>query len=207
MKNFQAMTFVRWLIMIGLLPLLIACEGIVGPSTPTEFYRLTAVDLSAHAKGAVDGTDRFIGIGPVSIPGYADRPQIVTAEKDGRLLVDDLHHWAEPVQENIERVLVADFASLMRSSQVFRYPTNFTPPAGSLQIEIVIGEMLKMPDGKIHLEASWTVKNLVDNRLLLRNSIKYVSSDSASNYTQYSVILSGLLGQLSIDILKTLPRG
>ncbi len=183
-----------------------ACEGIGGPSTPTEFYRLTSVDLSGKSYSSELGADLSIGIGPITIPGYANRPQIVSAGAGGRLIVEDFHHWAEPIQDNIERLLVADIASMLSARQVFHYPTNFTPTSESLQIEVVISEMLRMADGKVQLSASWNIKKLVDNRLVRRDAVKYISNSSAASFEQYSEILSGLLGQLSIDMLKSISQ-
>ena len=185
---------------------LTACEGIVGPSTPTEFYRLTSVDLKAKSFEKILGSDLSIGVGPISIPGYADRPQIVSAGDGGRLIVNDLNHWAEPIHDNIERVLVADVASLLSPQQVFHYPTNFTPAANSLQIEVVISEIVRMPDGRVQLAASWNVKKLVDNRLIGRDAVQYISNSTATDFMQYSEILSDLLGKLAVDMLISVSK-
>jgi uncharacterized lipoprotein YmbA len=206
MKKLEPLRIFKGLVFIALIFSLSACEGIGGPSTPTEFYRLTSVDLSEKSYSAELGSDFSIGVGPITIPGYANRPQIVSAGAGGRLIVEDLHHWAEPIQDNIERLLVADIASMLSPRQVFHYPTNFTPSAESLQVEVVIGEMLRLADGKVQLSASWNIKKLVDNRLIRRDAVKYISNSGAVNFEQYSEILSGLLGQLSIDMLKSISQ-
>ena len=191
---------------LGMLVMLSGCEGIVGTSTPTEFYRLTRIDLSDRSFANKLGSELQIGVGPITIPGYADRPQIVTGGAGGLLVVDDLHHWAEPVHDNIERVLVANVASLLSARQVFHYPTNFTPASDSLQIDVQINEMIRGADGKIQLAVSWNIKSLLDNRLIQREAVNYVSQSSAENFAQLSDILSGLLGQLAVDMLNSVAQ-
>lgn len=206
MLLFKRLHVLKLMAITGAVLMLTACEGIVGSSTPTEFYRLTSVDLKAKSFVQILGSDVSIGVGPITIPGYADRSQIVSAGAGGRLIVDDLHHWAEPIQGNIERVLVADIASLLSPRQVFHFPTNFMPAAESLQIEIVISEMVRMADGRVQLSASWNIKKLVDNRLIGRDAVQYISNSSATDYMQYSEVLSGLLGQLAIDLLNSVSK-
>ncbi|WP_169569705.1 PqiC family protein [Sneathiella limimaris] len=191
-----------------LFPLLMlsGCEGLVGPSTPTEFYRLTAVDLSGQAKGLALSSELKVGVGPISIPGYADRSQIVSSGKGGKLIVDDLHHWAEPIHENIERVMVSNISSILSRAQVFSYPANFTPEPSSYQVAIEIIEMILLEDGKVQLAASWNVKKMLNNRLMKRQAINYISQKSATDLNDYSQILSGLLGQLALDITASLQE-
>ena len=206
MVFFQMYKRISIMSLLGLLVLLSGCEGIVGTSTPTEFYRLTRVDLSDRSFASKLGGELQIGVGPITIPGYADRPQIVTGGAGGLLIVDDLHHWAEPVHDNIERVLVANVASLLSARQVFHYPTNFTPAQDSLQIDVQINEMIRGADGKVQLAVSWNIKSLLDNRLIRREAVNYVSQSPATDFAQLSDILSGLLGQLAVDMLNSVAQ-
>mgnify|MGYP000173913028 CR=1 FL=1 len=206
MVHFHALKRISVLAVMGMLLILTGCEGIVGTSTPTEFYRLTRVDLADKSFANALGSDLQIGVGPISIPGYADRPQIVTGGPGGLLIVDDLHHWAEPVHDNIERVLVADVASLLSERQVFHYPTNFTPAQDSLQIDVQINEMIRGGDGKVQLAVTWNIKSLLDNRLIRRDSVNYISQSSAADFAQLSDILSDLLGQLAVDMLNSVAQ-
>jgi len=191
------------LVMLGTLALS-GCAGIAGPSTPTQFYRL--IDSNSQPEEAIKaalGPDIQIGIGPIVIPGYADRPQIVTSGAGGRLNVDDLNHWAEPVQANIKRIMVANIATMLNERQVFQYPGNFLPARSSVQVSVEIGDMIRQADGRVLLSASWNVKRLLDNSLLRRDSVKYISQNTAADFAQYSKILSQLFGRLSADILTS----
>ncbi|OUR80147.1 hypothetical protein A9Q83_01585 [Alphaproteobacteria bacterium 46_93_T64] len=180
------------------------CANIVSQSTPTEFYRLIdATDQQLALKAMSFSDDIQIGVGPITIPGYADRPQIVSSGSGGRLMVDDFNHWAEPVQENIERIMVSNISSLLSEKQVFHYPANFHPAPSSIQVAVEIREMIRDESGAVFLSASWNVKRMLDNKLLVRNAVKYKSSQSASGFSEYTLALSALFGKLSSDIMQS----
>ena len=50
-----------------------------------------------------------IGLGPIRIPEYLNRPQMVMAVNDNQFLLDEDHRWAERLDQNI---LIALFKAL-----------------------------------------------------------------------------------------------
>ncbi|MBF0571968.1 MAG: membrane integrity-associated transporter subunit PqiC, partial [Candidatus Omnitrophica bacterium] len=56
------------------------------PMSPTpRFYMLSAINDNQESKKINIKPGLIIGVEPVKIPGYLDRPQIVTTEKQGIL--------------------------------------------------------------------------------------------------------------------------
>jgi uncharacterized protein len=181
------------------------CANIAGTSEPTNFYRLTAIETTGTlGTTTANMADLQIGIGPISVPGYADRPQIVTNGAAGRLIVNDLNHWAEPLQDNIGRVLVSNLAAKLSASQVYPYPASFTPSPDSYQISIEINEVIQGKDGKAYLTATWNVKRMRDNRLVLRQTERLESASPIDGFSELATSLSAMLGKLSQSILKSL---
>ncbi|MCG8491897.1 MAG: PqiC family protein [Sneathiellales bacterium] len=183
-----------------------ACS-VIGPSQPTRFYVLTADKSVSSASNIAVSKNVQIGIGPVDIPGYADRPQIVTLGESNRLVVADLDQWAEPVQGNIARILVSNISAQMDSRQVYSYPASFQPDAGGLQVSVEIEEIIQTETGIARLKASWNIKRLVDNRLLSRESRKFEEPTITGDYASYAAGLSTLLSRLSSEIVNSLGRG
>jgi len=183
-----------------------ACS-VIGPSQPTRFYVLTA-DKSVSSTGNIAVPKNLqIGIGPVDIPGYADRPQIVTLGESNRLVVADLDQWAEPVQGNIARILVSNISTKIDSRQIYSYPASFHPDSSGLQVSVEIEEIIQTETGLARLKASWNIKRLVDNRLLSRESKIFEEQTIAGDYASYAAGLSTLLSRLSGEIVASLGRG
>jgi len=194
------------LLLVALLGVLGACGQLIPPSTPTNFYRIVQSPIMTKEIVApkLRQMNVRMGVGPVQVPGYADRPQIVSAAQNGQLIVDDLNHWAEPLQDNLERVMVSNLGSMLGSEKVYPFPTSFHPDRNSLQVAIEIREMIKQKDGKVRLLVSWNVKRLVDNGLLVRGSANFVSNDVVNNYGEYASSISVMLVHLSKSILRSI---
>jgi uncharacterized lipoprotein YmbA len=54
-----------------------------------------------------------IGINPIVVPAYLDRPQIVTRIGANELEMAKFHCWAEPMEDSLGRVLAEDLSNLL----------------------------------------------------------------------------------------------
>jgi uncharacterized lipoprotein YmbA len=81
---------------------LLVLSGCFGSTPPTQFYLLpspTGVD-TAPPSSAVQ-RDLTLGVGPVTVPPYLDRTQIVTRASRAKLVLADFDQWAAPLQDTI----------------------------------------------------------------------------------------------------------
>ncbi len=190
----------------GCLLLASGCS-VITPSEPTRFYVLSTAEEAPDIKGSKQLPETIqVGVGPIEIPGYVDRPQIVTFGQGNRLVVADLDHWAEPIQKNVERILVSNLSSLISSQQVFSYPANFQPASDSLQVSVEIREMTRTAAGVARLVVSWNVKRMLDNRLLVRKAETFETQTATGDYAAYAADMSKLFNQLSQRIVMSLDE-
>ena len=56
-----------------------------------------------------------LGVGPVRLPGYLDRREIVTRVAQSRFDVSENDRWAEPLDENFTHVLAQNLSVLLGS--------------------------------------------------------------------------------------------
>jgi len=88
-------------------------------SAPTRFYVLTPM----QAVVAVDGVEGLsLGIDPLRLPALLDRPHIVTRVDDNERQLAEFARWAEPLDENMTRVLAENLSALLGTEQVVRLP-------------------------------------------------------------------------------------
>jgi uncharacterized lipoprotein YmbA len=71
---------------------LIGCMSVPNSPTP-RFYMLQAVNENQVSKKTNIASDVVIGVGPVKIPEYQDRPQIVTQDKEEMLKFAQFDRW------------------------------------------------------------------------------------------------------------------
>ena len=105
----------RFLI-ISLVLMLTAC----GSTTPSKFYLLTSKQATSRPK--VAKSRQIIGLGPVTLPRYLDQDQMVTRVKSQEVHLAEYHRWAEPLDDNVERVLNDDLTTLLPNYEVHKHP-------------------------------------------------------------------------------------
>ena len=69
---------------------------------------------------------RAVGIGPVTLPQYLDRPQIVERTGPNSLKIAEFDRWAEPLNNTVPRILVQNISQLLQSDRVYALPRRTT---------------------------------------------------------------------------------
>ena len=86
-----------------------------------------------------------IGVGPVTIPGYLDRNEMVSREGANQLRIDARHSWGAPLDQEVQRVLGENLSRLLSSNRVTTWPWTrhleiaLRIPVRVLQFEPVAG--------------------------------------------------------------------
>jgi uncharacterized lipoprotein YmbA len=89
-------------------------------SPPARYYALTPVPPPAtSAPGRPAAT---VAVGPIELPQYLNRPQIVTRKAGNELALDELNRWAEPVAAGFLSVLCVDLRAELGSADIHAYP-------------------------------------------------------------------------------------
>jgi uncharacterized lipoprotein YmbA len=106
--------------LIGLLALT-AC----GASKPSQFYVLNSMSPTELSRETISiGRGLAIGLEPVDMPEYLDRPEIVSRGGGNQLELGEFDRWAEPLDRNIERVVARNLSVLLDTDRVFVLPVR-----------------------------------------------------------------------------------
>ncbi|WP_445369025.1 PqiC family protein [Methylomonas sp. BW4-1] len=169
--------------------LLAACS-----SQPIQFYMLSAETGAPSA--VVLPPDTVLGLGPIHLPAYLDRPQLITALSEHQYELDDQHRWAERLDDNIARVLRLSLAKQLGIDQVVRYP--WAPrQAIDYQISFDILELHQTASGQSRFSVQWQLKKA--EQVLLGK--RFECSEAAGKGAEASVAAqSRCLTRLSIEL-------
>ena len=88
-------------------------------ATPSKFYTLTpmkSADAPAAPVPFEDGS--IIAVGPVRIPDYLDRPQIMTRSEGNEIRLHETERWAGSLQEDVSRVLAENLSTLLAGKRL-----------------------------------------------------------------------------------------
>ena len=192
----------RWLPTSAALATCLALAG-CADSQPTRFYTLAAVpDAPSEALPALPA-DLAVGIGPVTLPPYLDRPQLVTRAGSNRAVLADFDSWVEPLQGMFARVLAENLALHLGTDDVLMLPQR-RPLALDYQVEVDVTRFDVDTSGNAVLEARWWVLGRDGERLLRSGRSSITEPTQVGDYTAAAGALSRALGAMSLEIARAL---
>ena len=180
------------------LPVAVCLLLVAGCTTtpPPTFYQLEE-PASAQLAGIERGL--AIGVGPLSVAAYLDRPQIVTRAAAHRLKLSEANVWAEPLKESILRVIAVNLSNMLETNRVFRIPRRDQAIPLAYRVEVGIARFDGTLDKEVRLTARWTLYNGDDQPLLTRVTI--VSEPTGGpGYEPFIAALNRSLHALSREI-------
>jgi uncharacterized lipoprotein YmbA len=173
---------------------------------PARFYTLnSALDTDAQSR-QVDMKDNVaIGIGPVKLPYYLDRPQIVTRSSDNEIIIDEFNRWAGSLQEDISRVMMEYLSILLSTDQTFIFPWKSQVPI-DYQITVEVTRFDGETGNQAVLHAQWTLFNHHDKKMLFTKKSMYTEETVGDDYATFVAAMGKTLASLSKDIAKEIAR-
>jgi hypothetical protein len=184
-------------------------SGCLGGASPaTKFYTLVPA-ASPRAGAPPAGPDRGVtlGVGPVTVPAYLDRPQIVTRQGSDELDLAEHDRWAEPLPDSIARVMAENLSAMLGTDRVAIFPWSVSQ---SVPYQVTV-DLLRFDGalgGDIVLDARWRIVAGDGKELLVKRSTLREAT-TAPGYGALVSSMSRALGGLSRDIatvLAGLPR-
>lgn len=97
-----------------------------------------------------------IGLGPINLPQYLDRPQIVTRESENAVKLSEANQWAEPLKASISRVLVVNIGRRLKTNRVYTVPQRRRTPL-DFQVSVDFGRFDGSPGKEVVLAARWSL--------------------------------------------------
>ena len=130
--------------------LLVSCLG-KGTQKPTEFYLLQPLNPSIEEQGAAAGEGIVLGIGPVRVRDYLNRPQVVTRTSTNEIKIHDFHYWGEPLSTNFTAILAQNLSVFLSTDRIIIFPYRSKQ---ELPLEYQVAVDVIRFDGKPGVEAT-----------------------------------------------------
>ncbi len=134
------------------------CLGIAGCASlepRPDRSRWFTLPVDAPADVSPSGV-ASLGLGPVTLPPYVDRPEIATRVGPAEVSFPPDVRWAAPVGDLVRQALEADLRARVAAREVLRWPWPLGAPP-ELAVAVEIGRFEADAAGGAALEARWTV--------------------------------------------------
>lgn len=136
--------------------LLIALLAGCGTSPKSTFYTLSSVTPQPREAAAGHAAPYSVAIGPITVPDTIDRPEIVTRSGSNRILINEYDRWAEPLRNEIPRIIAQDLMGLLDTYRVSAFPERADEDA-DYRVIIDIQRFESTLGGNATIAALWSV--------------------------------------------------
>jgi len=193
----------RWSAIVLSVALALTVLG-CGQTEPSRLYTLSDLTTNKTAPNKPNGI--AVGVGPVTLPQYLDRAQIVVRQSANRLEASEFDRWAEPLKTTVPRVLTENLSVLLVTDRVYSLPRR-QRVALDYSVVIDVARFEPTPAGTVSLVARWQIFGS-DDKKRLADGKTVVERDGAApgDFEAMAALMSDALIILSRDIAKRIAE-
>ncbi len=118
-------------------------------SPPVKLYVLPSTSVESRA-ALVQET---LGLFPIRLPRYLERPQIVTVEPNGQVHAAEFHRWAEPLDAGVSRLLAEGLSARLKAQVVLL--SAALPVERALEVQV---RDFRVTQDQCLLAVAWRIK-------------------------------------------------
>lgn len=168
-------------------------------SSPVRYFSLNPIDADFRQ----DPDDSvMLGLGPIRMPDYLNRSQIVTRGVDAEMHVDEFSRWSEPLTTSLLRIVSADVDNLLQGVVVVVFP--YEPFVRNQVNYRLVGDINRFDaddSGQVVLEVQWGIADADGGVVVPVRRNRYQTQTSIADDTSAVVAaMNDALAQFSRDI-------
>lgn len=176
-------------------------------SPPSQFFLMTPLpEADAPRDVARQRGGPALGVGPVKMPAYLDRPEVVTRASQNALKVAEFNRWAEPLEDNFRRVLAMNLGVLADTDRVSVYPWPRSAPL-DYQVTVDVDRFDAGANNQVVLIARWHVLAGDEGRLVRSGRTVVTEPAATADYEALAGAMSNSVATLAREIAAAIPSG
>ena len=147
---------------LALLGFAVLTTGCLSPKDDlSQFYVLAAPVDTARATAG----DVILGLGPITLPQYLRRPQMVTRVGDNQVTISEDYRWAEDLKAGVARIMSQDLGLTTGATQILIYPWLVTRGV-HYSVEVDVLRFEADSAGMVELWAAWRIREMATHSVL-----------------------------------------
>ncbi len=169
-------------------------------SPPVYYYTLSAMTSSSIDKTP---SNLKVVVGPVRIPGYLDRPQMIIRTNENQVRIVEYHRWADSLKERITWELAENLGVLLKSDHVSIYSLEASAKS-DYQVIINFRQFDGWLGERVHLGAYWEIRSLGIQQNTRQEKTEVDEPVDGQTYQAMVDAMSLAIQRLSRDIAETI---
>lgn len=185
-----------WTLLALALP---GCGLLLAKPDPTRFYVLAAVaDATAPPGGLA------VGLGPIVLPTYLQRPELATRVGANEVRFREFDRWAGSLPAQVGTVLGEDLRRVLGADRVVLFPW-YSGTALDLVVELQVFRFEPDQDGQVHLLGHWRLRDATHAKDVGAADVDLSEKMAAAGPDGEVAALSRALAQLARQIADAVP--
>lgn len=181
---------------------------VLAPQQDTsKFYVLTPTADPPSALASVQSSagNFTLGLGPVKLPPYLDRPEVVTRTAPNQLDLSKTDRWGESLQNNFTSVLSRDLAAQIGTQQIVLFPWYNTTHV-DLVVQVEVYRFETDSQGIAQLSAKWTALDSTGKNILYVAESNLTQPSKPGDRADAAAALSRTVADMSREIANMLQQ-
>lgn len=177
----------------------------VSSSPASRFYLLRSAEKDRITPKFDITPNTIIGVGPVKIPEYLDRPQIVTQDENNMLTFAQFDRWGEPLDAALARLINENLTAMLPVTTIEMFPWNILIPVRYRLITDVI-QLKSELDKDLFFVVQWSVIDLEKKNVVFTKRSQFREPVIPHNYAGLTDALSAVCTSLSSEIAEAVAK-
>jgi hypothetical protein len=136
------------------------------PSPAVTFHTLSPLPQAS----APPASALRVEVMPVQVPELLQRSQIVLLKDAGTYGLSETHRWGNPLEKDMQRVLVEDLSQRLGAAAVIAYPGGETIGAAH-RISLEIQQCAGRPGDLLQFRGTWRITAIATGRMVLAGEL------------------------------------
>jgi uncharacterized protein len=187
-------------VFVGFVVCLLFLAGCAG-NAPSRYYVLSP--LAGEGKVTSEASCASVGIGPIKLPEYVNRTEIVTRTTPNELVLSYFDLWGEPLSDSVPRTLAENVSRLICTKEVLLFPWK-PSRIPDYRVEVDVLRLDGMLGGTVSLEAWWSISSGQDKKARVTRKSSYSEPVTGQGFDALIQAHSRALAALSRDIAGAL---
>lgn len=180
---------IKRLLLLSAVVLLAGCAT----TPPSRFYLLTP---KAALPGGSKVSNLVVGVGPVRLVDYLERPQIVARDSANQLRIEEFDRWGGTLETNITWVMAENLSQVLSTDAVVTFPWE-RAVVPDYQVAIDIRRFDPAPDNQVLLSVQWRILGDEGRKLYAIEKSEFSEAMEGSGFASQVAAQSRALARLS----------
>jgi uncharacterized lipoprotein YmbA len=173
--------------------------GCLGGGPQPDFFTLSTASGAGAGPALAARPELGLAIGPIELPRYLDRPEMVTRDGAHRLVLWNVHRWGGSLRTDILRTMAVDLGALLGTAHIAVYPTEARFPL-DYRVLLELVEFDGVPGESVTLRGRFTVASGTDGRAIAVEELRIEEPVASPAWEDLVAAQRAVLGRVNREI-------